>query len=137
LGCVCVGYRCGVPEIRGVYSWGCAGHPRQGDGGHRQPVRVLFGVARPLAVQQIAADTVQGGRAGRSSRRSGRRRAGRQRRKSVGRHAELPGPVRHRHRRLQRPPIRRSQWKRFVYNNLKISPITIIIITYTYIVYTS
>jgi len=76
LGYVCAGHRRGVPEVRGVHSRGRAGHPRQGDGGHGQPVRVLFGVARSLEVQQIAAHTVQGGRAGRSSRRRGRRRAG-------------------------------------------------------------
>lgn len=121
MGRVCAGHRCGVPEVRGMHSRGRPGYPRQGDGGHGQPVRVLFGVAGPLEIQQIAADTFQGGRAGRSSRRRGRRRAGRQRRESVGRHAKLPGPVRHRHRRLQRPPIRRPQWKRFVYNNLIIT----------------
>jgi len=47
-----------------MHSRGCEGHPRQGDGGNRQPVRILLGVARPLAIQQIFADTVQGGRAG-------------------------------------------------------------------------
>jgi len=125
LGHVCAGHRRGVPEICGVYSRRRAGHPWQGDGGHGQPVRVLLGVARPLEVQQISADTVQGGRVGRSSRRRGRRRAGRQRRESVGRHAKLPGLVRHRHRRLQRPPICRPQWKRFVYNNLIIIIIAI------------
>lgn len=101
LGRVCAGHRRGVPEVCGVHSRGRAGHPRQRDGGHGQPVRVLFGVARPLEVQQIATYTVQGGRAGRSSRRRGRRRSGRQRRESVGRHAKLPGPVSYRYRRLQ------------------------------------
>jgi len=52
------GHRRGVPEIRGVHSRGRAGHPWQGDGGHGQPVRVLFGVTRPLEVQQIATDTI-------------------------------------------------------------------------------
>lgn len=125
LGLISAGHRRSVPEICGVHSRGRTGHPWQGDGGHGQSVRVLLGVARPLEVQQIFADTVQGGRAGRSSRWRGRRRAGRQRRKSVGRHAKLPGPVRHRHRRLQWPPIRRPQWTRFVYNDLIIIIITI------------
>jgi len=83
LGRVCAGHRRGVPEVRGVHSRGREGHPREGDGGHWQPFRVLFGVARPLEVQQISAHTVQGGRAGRSSRRRGSRRASRQRRESV------------------------------------------------------
>lgn len=55
---VCTGHRRCVSEIRGVHSRGRAGHPRQGDGGHGQPVRVLLGVARPLEIQQITANTV-------------------------------------------------------------------------------
>lgn len=90
-----------------MHPGGRAGDPRQGDGGHRQPVRVLLRVAGPLAVQQVAADTVQGGRAGRGAGRRGRGRAGRQRREPVGRHAKLPGPVGHRRGRLQRSPVRR------------------------------
>lgn len=110
----CAGLGRGVPEVRVVHPGGRTSDPRQGDGGHGQPVRVLFRVAGPLAVQQVAADTVQGGRAGRGAGRRGRRRTGRQRRESVCRHAKLPGPVGHRSGRLQRPPVRRSQRKRLV-----------------------
>lgn len=110
----CAGRGCGVSKVRGVHPGGRAGDPWQRDGGHGQPVRFLFRVARPLAVQQVAADTVQSGRAGRGAGRRRGRRAGRQRREPVSRHAQLPGPVGHWRGRLQRPPVRRPQWKRSV-----------------------
>lgn len=108
------GHRRGVPKVRGVHIGGRPSHPRQRDGGHRQSVRVLFRFAWPLAVQQIPSDPVQSGRTGRGARRRRRRCPGRQRRESVGRHAQLPCPIGHRSGRFQRSAVRRPQRKRFV-----------------------
>lgn len=110
-----LGHGRGIPKIRGVHPRRCPGHPWQGNGGHRKPVRFLFRFAGTLAVQQIAADTIQSGRSGRGARRCRSRCPGWQRREPVGWHEKLPCPIGHRSGRLQRPPVRRPQRKRFVY----------------------
>lgn len=66
----------GISKVRVMHPGGRASNPRQRDGGHGQPVRFLFRLARTLAIQQIAAYTIQSGRVGRGAGRRGRRRTG-------------------------------------------------------------